>query len=226
MQQLSCDLTRCFLCQHCIPEWKELIAVKKKTAMIKKGKPLFREGEKVEGIFFLYSGAVKIHAPWTDGREMIYRFARGGEIVGHRGLGGSAIYPISATALEDTTVCFIPNDFLETSLKANPSLTYTLMHFYATELQRAEKRMREMTHMEVKGRIANALLDIEEIFGRTADGTIAMTMTRQDIAAYAGTTYETVFKLFTEWTAAGTIVTSGKDIRIAQPERLKGLAGR
>jgi CRP/FNR family transcriptional regulator len=192
---------------------------------------LFREGEKVEGIFFLYSGAVKIHAPWTDGREMIFRFARGGEIAGHRGLWGmgaegAPLYPISATALEDTVACFVPNEFLEASLKANPSLSYTLMHFYAAELQKAEKRMRDLTHMEVKGRIANALLDIGNIFGRDADGTIAMNLTRQDIAAYAGTTYETVFKLFNEWIAEGVIITAGKEIKLVQTELLARWARR
>jgi len=230
MNNITCDLTRCFLCRNCIPEWKELIALKKRTLAVKKGKTLFREGEKVEGIFFLYSGAVKIHAPWTDGREMIFRFARGGEIAGHRGLwggpDGEALYPITATALEDTTACFITNDLLEASLKANPSLSYTLMHFYAAELQKAEKRVRDLTHMEVKGRIANALLDIEGIFGQGPNGEIGMNLTRQDIAAYAGTTYETVFKLFNELIGQGMIVTAGKEIRILQEGRLKQLAGR
>jgi CRP/FNR family transcriptional regulator len=231
MPEQPCDLTRCFLCQDCLPEWKELIAVKKTTLLFRRGKMLFQQGDPVQGIFFLYSGAVKIHVPWADGREIIIRFARGGEIAGHRGLGGSgpdghALYPISATALEDTTACFITNEFLEASLRANPSLTYRLMQFYAAELQKAEKRMRDLTHMEVKGRIANALLDIEESFGTTAEGIIGLTLTRQDIAAYAGTTYETVFKLFTEFTAAGIIVTSGKEIRVADRARLRVLAGR
>lgn len=226
MSGLTCDLTRCFLCRNCLPEWKELIALKKRTLAVKKGKMLFREGEKVEGIFFLYSGAVKIHAPWGDGREMIFRFARGGEIAGHRGLWGAALYPISATALEDTTACFVPNEFLEASLKANPTLSYMLMHFYAGELQKAEKRMRDLTSMEVKGRIANALLDIEDIFGQDSEGRITMHLTRQDIAAYAGTTYETVFKLFNEWIAEGVIVTVGKEIKLVQRELLARWARR
>ena len=216
---LGCDLTRCFLCRHCLPEWRELIAVKKKTMQVRKGKMLFREGDKVEGIFFVYSGAVKIHVPWADGREMIIRFARSGEILGHRGL-GDTVYPISATALEDTVACFVPNEFWESSLRANAGLTFALMQFYAAELQKAEKRMRDLNHMDVKGRIANALLEIEELFGRGEDGTIALNLTRQDISAYAGTTYETVFKFFNELIAEGVIVTSGKEIRIVDRQRL------
>lgn len=224
MQDIACGLDQCFLCRHCMPEWRAVTAGHKRTLIFKRGKALFSEGDPVKGIFFLYSGAVKIHAPWVDGRETIIRIVRDGEIAGLRGLGGQPTYPISATALEDTTACFIDNDFLELSLKANPSLTYTLMHFYAAELQKAEKRMRDMTHMEVKGRIASALLDILSAFGRLADGSLALKLTRQDIAAYAGTTYETVFKFFTEWTSAGVIATSGKDIQILTPERLELMA--
>ena len=226
MTATPCGLDHCFLCRHCMPEWKEVTALHKKTLFFKKGKALFEQGAPVKGMYFLYSGAVKIHAPWVDGREMIVRWARAGDIAGLRGLGGDAVYPIAATALEDTTACFIGNEFLELSLKANPSLTYTLMHFYATELQKAEKRMRDLTHMDVKGRIAGALLDIGQTFGTNGEGFLGITLTRQDIASYAGTTYETVFKFFAELTGAGVISTSGKDIRINQPEELGRMAGR
>jgi CRP/FNR family transcriptional regulator len=208
-----------------MPEWKDLIAIRKKTFQIKKGKHLFREGEKVNGIFFIYSGAVKIVSSWPQGKEVIIRFARAGEIAGHRGLGGADVYPITATALEDTTACFITNEFLELSIKANPSLTYTLMQFYAVELQSAERRMRDLTHLDVKGRIAGALLEIARIFGEDKDQYLDISLTRQDIASYAGTTYETVFKHFTEWIGLKIISTKGKSIRIHQPGELRRFTG-
>lgn len=221
MQEVSCGLDRCFLCRHCIPEWKEAVAVRKKTYLIRKGKALFKEGEKVKGIFFLIEGSAKIHAPWGEEKDMIIRFARAGDIVGHRGWGGDEIYPISATALEDTKACFITNEFLEATLRTNPSFTYTLLHFYAAELQIAERRMRELTHMEVKGRIAGAVLELPIIFGVNNERYISVPITRQDIASYAGTTYETVFKFFTELTRKKIISTSGKSIRINKPEQLR-----
>jgi CRP-like cAMP-binding protein len=226
MQASSCDLTHCFLCRHCIPEWKDLTIQHKKTIFFKKGKALFGVGEPVKGIFFLYSGAVKIHAPWADSREMIIRFARGGEIAGHRGLVGDAVYPVSATALEDTVACFVTNEFLELSLKSNPTLTYTLMYFYAAELQKADQKMRDMIHMEVKGRIARALLDIADTFGTTPEGYFGLTVSRQDIASLAGTTYETVFKFFNDWIGLGIIRTSGKAIRVDKRELLVQMAAR
>lgn len=208
-----------------MPEWKDIIALKKKTIVLKKGKHLFLEGEKVKGMFFMYEGSVKVHKQWIDNKELIIRFAKAGDIVGHRGLGGSETYPISATALEDAKACFIPNDFLEVTLKTNPTFTYRLMHLYATELQKAEERMRSLAHMEVKGRIAGALLEIAGFFGLNKEKYIAVKVTRQDIASYAGTTYETVFKFFTELTHAKVISTDGKSIRINNPEKLKQFVG-
>jgi CRP/FNR family transcriptional regulator len=81
--------------------------------------------------------------------------------------------------------------------------------------------MRDLAHMEVKGRIADAVLELAEVFGMDQNKTIAASITRQDIASYAGTTYETVFKFFTELTQAKIISTSGKSIKINTPDRLK-----
>jgi CRP-like cAMP-binding protein len=221
MADLSCNLKDCFLCRFRMPEWKEVIAQNKKTIQFKKGREIFAEGEKVKGIYFIYSGSVKIHKQWIEPKELIIRFAKTGDILGHRGFGSGDIYPIGATALEDTKACFINNNFFETILKTNQSLTYKLMQFYAMELQKAEKRMRNLVHMEVKGRIATALLEINDFFGINNEKYISITISRQDIASYAGTTYETVFKFFNELISAKIISTSGKNIKLNNKDKLK-----
>ena len=101
-----------------------MIGHNKETRLIKKGKPVFTEGDPVEGIFFMYSGWVKIHQQWTHPKELIIRFAGPGDIIGHRGLGDKRNYPVSATTLEDTVICFVSEEFLESCLRVNPGLVY------------------------------------------------------------------------------------------------------
>lgn len=223
MQAGQCQLDKCFLCRHSKPEWKELIVLKKTTFSVKKGKRIFSEGEPVKGLYFLYEGAVKVSKNWGEQKELIIRFATAGDVVGHRGMGGNLFYPISATTLDDSKICYIDNDFLEASLAVNQALTYQFMQLYAAELQRAEKRMRDLAHREVKGRIAQSLLEMAAVFGENNDGFIAVPITRQDIASYAGTTYETVFKFFTELLAQNVIAASGKHIKINNREALQAL---
>ena len=210
----TCNLESCFLCSHIIPDWKELVAIKKKTFSFKKGTLIFNEGAPVEGIFFLTDGAVKVHKQWGEQRELIIRFAKAGDVLGHRGLGGNALYPVSATCIEDTKTCYIPNAFLETTFQTNPAFTYRLMQVYAGELQKAEQRMHDLALMEVKARITLALLEIANLFGTDKEQYVNLSITRQDIASYAGTTYETVFKFFTELIAQNIIATTGKRIKI------------
>lgn len=221
MQKDTCDLTSCFLCRNSMEAWKKAIETHKTSKLYKKGEAIFAEGAKVTGIFFVFKGTVKVHKHWGADKQLILRFAKEGDALGYRGLGSAAVYPVSATALENTTVCFVDNDFLEASLQVNNKLTYRLMRLYADELQTAETRMTRLAHMDVKGRIAEAILELCSFFGSTPDGFINLSITRQDIASFAGTTYETIFKLFTEWTKENIIKTDGKNLAIIDEQKLK-----
>ena len=45
------------------------------------------EGAPVNGLFFILKGKVKVFRTGINGREQIVRFAKEGEIIGHRGFG-------------------------------------------------------------------------------------------------------------------------------------------
>jgi CRP/FNR family transcriptional regulator len=221
----TCDLKSCFLCQRCLPEWIPAIASHKKSFHYKKGEDLFLEGDEVKGIYFVYSGKVKVHKKWGSDKELIIRFAKKGDILGHRGLGHNVYYPISATAIEPVTVCYIELEFFQSTLKVNYEFIYQLLLFFADELQESERKMRNLAHMQVKGRIAQALLALNEKFGTTDAGFIDIVLSRQDLASYAGTTYETVFRIMNELTEERTIQTEGKTIALLDVAKLKDHTG-
>ena len=223
MRQTTCDMSTCFFCRHCPKEWLELTRLHKQTLQFKKGEVLFVEGSPTKGKYFINTGSVKVHKQWGPEKELIIRFASAGDMLGFRGFEKEA-YRASATALEATEVCFIPNDHLEASLRMHASLSYNLMQVYATELQIAEQRMNDLAHRDVKGRVAEMLLMIQDRFGEDENQFLHISISRQDIASYAGTTYETVFKIFTDWTAQGWIRTEGKRICILQKESLQPFA--
>ena len=207
-------------CQLCIPEWLPAISEIRQMVSIKKGEILFKEGEEMTGMYFVHSGVVKVHKQWGQ-KELIVRFAKKGDIVGHRGLGADTIYPVSGTALENISACFIPLDFFLSSLKINYVFMHWLMLFFAEELKQSERKMRNLAHMSVKGRIAKALLLLQSKFDTKPDGHIDLLLSRQDFASYTGTTYETVFRIMANLTEQNIIAVDGKKITILNENALE-----
>ncbi|HKZ67671.1 MAG TPA: Crp/Fnr family transcriptional regulator [Chitinophagaceae bacterium] len=216
----TCDLQSCVLCRQCLKDWLPAVDSNRKSFHFNKGELLFREGDNMEGMYFINTGLVKVHKKWSDDKELILRLAKNGDIVGHRGLGSDTIYPVSGTALEPTNVCYVDLDFFNSTLKVNPDFLYQLMMFFAAELKESEKRMRNLAHMTVKGRIANSLLFLKQKFGTASDGHINVLLSRQDLASYAGTTYETLFRAMNELVEENAIKMDGKRIVILQDNAL------
>jgi len=220
LKKYKCDLKSCTLCLSCSKEWLPAIDANRKVYQLKKGEQLFKEGDEVKGMFFIHSGLVKVHKRWDDEKEMILRFAKQGAIVGHRGLGSDTIYPVSGTALTSTEVCFVDMEFFTATLKVNTAYLYELMMFFAAELKESEKRMRNLAHMSTKGRIAYALVSLKERFGIDDNGYLNIVLSRQDLASYTGTTYETLFKMMNELAAEGILRFAEKKIEIADATKL------
>ena len=219
----DCDLKSCFFCKSCSKEWLPAIDANKQTFEFRKGELMFKEGDPVKGIFFLYQGKAKIHKKWGNDKELIIRIANKGAIFGHRGLGHSTTYPVSGTALENVTACYIDLEFFEATLKVNPNFTYELLLFFADELQESENRMRNLAHMPVKGRVAQALLTLTQKFGVTPDGFIDINLSRQDLASFTGTTYETIFRIMSDLTEEKIILLEQKYIKVLNEEKLMAI---
>jgi CRP/FNR family transcriptional regulator len=105
-------------------------------------------------------------------------------------------------------------------LKVNQEYLFQLMMFFAEELKVSERKMRNLAHMPVKGRVAMALLTLKDKFGVQENGFIDLTLSRQDLASYTGATYETVFRVLNELVEEGLVKLSGKNIGILDAEKL------
>jgi CRP/FNR family transcriptional regulator len=218
----GCDLATCSMCRICLKEWNPAIASTKKNFLLRKGEVLFKEGDRVAGIYFVYRGSMKVHKNWGDEKELIIRFAKSGDIVGHRGIGNDKNYPISATALETTEVCFIDLPFFNATLKVNNEYLFQLLLFFADELRESEKRMRDLAHMPVKGRVKQALMRLMHKFGINENGLLNISISKQDLSSYVGAAYETVFKILNELSYESAISMSGKGIMILDKTKLLG----
>ena len=221
----TCTHFNCFINKYCSPEWKPLINHYKVTDDYTPGSVIFSEGDSVKGIFQIYTGKIKVVSSYKTNSERIVRLAKTEEILGHRGLGGKMIYPVTAIALEKSQVTFIPIDIFYKTIKANPELSFNLLMFYADEFKTSEKRMKPMGLMMAKEKVAASILMIIKAFGFDKKDTqlLSYTPSRKEISAIAGITYETVIRELSILEKSGVIITKGKSLRILNKEYLEEL---
>ncbi len=215
-----CSTNCCFVQDFCSSTWVGIINQSRNSSLYQKGQYIFREGDRVFGLHFIQQGKAKITSTGLNGREQIVRLAKSGHILGHMG-NGSETYPVGAVAIEDTWICFLDNTTLNDAFLNNPKFTYNLMLFYATELRKTEIRLRHLAQMTIKEKVAECLLTLKKTFGeRTEDGSLNVTLCRQELADIAGTNAEQVTRELTDFENQLLIAKSGKRIIVLDSDGL------
>jgi len=196
----------------------------KTTKVLKKGEPLFEEGEKLNGVFCVRDGVSKLSKLSPNGKDQIVKLATKGEVMGQRAIIAEETSNLSAIAVSDMEVCFIPKDSIATTLHKNPNFTMEVLRHMAHDLKEADDVIVNMSQKTVKQRIAEAFLYLKNNFGEGEDGFLKLTLSREDIANVVGTATESAIRIISEFKKKGLLHTSGKKIGILDERKLKDLA--
>lgn len=187
----------------------------------KKGQIIFQEGNHASGIYCIHSGKIKLYRRGAEGKEQIIRFAKDGDIIGYRSILSTEPLSASASALEDTAVCFIPKSFFFEFISNNPKFTMDLMKMACHELGEASKIITNLAQKSVRERLAEVLLILHSTFGADKDNILDVTLTREELANMVGTATESVIRLLSEFKKDKLIAMKGKSIQLLD---MKGLA--
>jgi CRP/FNR family transcriptional regulator len=208
--------------QHCSPEWRKLLEQRTKVQQFAAGEDIFKEKQKADILYIMRHGKAKVYSTFEPGSSRILRFARDGQVLGHRGIGMDFTYTVTATALSDCVLEMIPMPLFLEVMRANAAFTFHFMLFMAEELRRSEQQVKNLMNMSVLQRVAKALQATAECFGYDPDdrSLLAFTPSRQDLADYAGTTYESTIRAIGELQKKKLIKTMGREIRIMDRRKL------
>lgn len=168
------------------------------------------------------SGKIKVIAKTGNGTERIIRLVSDNDLLGHRGFGGTWKYTVSAIALEDSELLFIPLEIFNSAVKANPEFAYFMMMFFAEELRDSEHLA---SQMPIRNVIASVLYNNFNVFGleQGSKTKLSHTLSRKDLASQAGTRYETLVRTLADFNNEGIIKIEGKAIHICNLNALIAL---
>ncbi len=190
------------------------------------GTTLFREGDAALKCYFVQKGRLKLTKLHMEGKEAIVRYINPGEITAAVAVFKESTYPVTASAVEDSTVVSWDRPTILEVLSEYPSLTINLLNGALDRLEDMQKRYLELCAERVEQRIARALLRIMRRSGRkTHEGVlIDFRLSRQDLADYTGATLYTVSRILSAWEKKGWISSGREKITVTDPHALVGFA--
>lgn len=188
----------------------------------KKGQTLFVQGNHPFGIYCIRKGNIKLTKIGVDGKETIVRIIHGGDILGHRSLFTDDNYSATATAMEDTEVCFIDKKFILKIIEKSPTVALSIINKLSRDMGAAEKKLTSLHQKNVRERLAELILSLKASHGVKVGNRwkIDLKLTREEMATMIGTANETVIRFMTEFKDAGIIEQEGKVLYVTDEEEL------
>jgi CRP-like cAMP-binding protein len=194
------------------------------TKVYRKNKEVFREGTYPKGVYILEKGKIKIYQNTFDGSQQIITIHIEGEIFGYRPVLCDDRYPVSASAIEDCRVSFIPKKVFLELLSSSSALSNILLRNLSREFTVWVNMITNLGQRSVKERLFLNLLILTEKYRGVKKWPVEITLSRSDLAALTGTSNETLARMIKKLKSEKIIATKGRTILIngtAQTEKIK-----
>ncbi len=177
-----------------------------KTA--RKREYVFHEGERGGSMFLLVDGNIQLHKNTEDGREVVIRIIKPGEVFAEVVLFEKDRYPVSARAVTSAQLLVFPREGIHRLLAEERFRNDFIALLMAKQRYLAE-RIQELTTQDVEQRFFTFL---RKQYGEHA--LIKTPLSKKDIAAAIGTTPESLSRLIQRLTDDKIIAWEGREIRI------------
>jgi CRP-like cAMP-binding protein len=179
---------------------------------------IFLEGEEGHSMYILAEGGVQLYKTASEGREIVIKTIRKGEIFGEVVLFEQNEYPVSAVALEKSLLLRLPRQQID-CLLVSDSFRRDFIGMLMRKQRYLANRILYLTGHDVEDRF---FFFLQEQFGRREEYRISLS--KKDIAAAIGTIPETFSRLLLRLREEKKIRWEGQNLRLAEGfwERFEG----
>ena len=176
----------------------------------KKREMLFLEGEPGDSVFLLATGSIQLFKSTPEGKEVVIKLVKPGEIFAEVILFERERYPVSAIAVADSQVCLFPkkpfyalldqdsfrNDFIRMLMQKQRYLVDQILNLSAADV---EQRFWQF---------------LKNHYGEKEEYSISLT--KKDVAAAIGITPETLSRLILRLKIEEKLTWEGDHVRLRE----------
>ena len=181
---------------------------------------LFSEKQVPEGIYIVVSGEVKLSMNSSDGKRLILRIAKAGEVLEMASAVSGAQAEMTAETLYPSKIAIIERSEFLGFLVRHPEVYQTLTVELSRHLNRIYDQLRTVgLSSSAPEKLARLLLDWSENGQKTEAGTrFHFPLTHEEIGEFIGTSRETVTRTLTTFKQRRLVACNGATLTI--PSRM------
>ena len=189
----------------------------------KKSEKIYMPDDAADKIFFVMEGRVKISSTGEEGKEVTKIIINQGEIFGELALVGEAKRRDHATALEQTTLCVMSLQEMQSIMKSQSSISMFIMKILGSRVVDMEKRLESLVFRDSRTRIIEFILDLVEKKGQRVgyEMVVRKFLTHQEIANMTATSRQTVTTVLNDLRSKNLLTFDRKRLLVRDVENLE-----
>lgn len=195
-----------------------------RVKVLKKKQHVYESGDTPLFMYYLLKGKIRNFLLYQDGRELSTGIHIDDSFFGYEALLLNEQYSDNAEALEDCEVALIPKEQFFELLYNKPAIASKFITLLSGNIREKEEQMLGFAYDTVRKRVANALVNVAEKSALSnMDGEIVVRISRDDLAALAGTANETISRMLADFKEEKLITKTGNAIVIPSIDKLKSV---
>ena len=189
---------------------------------LNEGDVLFHHGDRVENFYFVYSGLVKLFRQSPLGHEKIIELEAAGSTFAEALMFlDQDSYPVSASAMKNSTVVAISTQHFLALLKSSPDTTMMILGYMSRRLHELVNEIETLSLHTGRNRVATYFLDQSLHKGPS----FKLDIPKNAIASMLSLQPETFSRLLKELCTNDVLRVTDNNIQILDAERLRQHAG-
>lgn len=190
----------------------------------KKKQSIYEAGDSPIFVYYLVKGKVRSFLFYQDGRELSTDIHIHDTFFGYETVLLNEKYSDNAASLEDCEIALIPKERFFELLYNKPMIASKFIKLLSGNVREKEEQMLGFAYDTVRKRVANALVNVaEKTVPTPEEDQVVIRISRDDLAALAGTANETISRMLADFKDEQLITKEGNAIRIFSISRLKNI---
>lgn len=194
----------------------EMLDQTTRMTTVEKGRVVYRQDDKAQGLFLLKTGRVRLSRITAGGKKLDLTILEPGTFFGEMPLLGERMRNTFAEAAEDCLLCVMSQYDIEQLVLQNPRVGLRMIAVLSRRLAESEARLEDLAYRSVSARLASVLLRLG------TDGVVEG-ITHEELGDMVGAYRETVTKTLNEFQSAGYVKLGRRRVSILEPTGLAAL---